>query len=168
MHSLNRPGSRKRVRIPFLTTRPTPPRHAGPHSSPSFSQLNLPVMPRATKARVLKPHFLNPPVTPAGSWVSRFSLGQRFHWSFASLRFARVAFSLLHNPRNTSKTTDPLVMAGANRLRCVFSLTAPDSPDSQSLVTLWLWKSLGTHNPFSETRSFESLDQRGSLRLPSN
>ncbi len=37
MHSLNRPGSRKRVRLPFLTTLPTPPRHAGRHFSPLFS-----------------------------------------------------------------------------------------------------------------------------------
>ncbi|MFM8571749.1 MAG: hypothetical protein ACKOAU_09155, partial [Pirellula sp.] len=68
---------------------------------------------RATKARLLELHFHKPQVTPAGSWASGFSLDQRY-WYFASLRFTKVAFSLLHNPQNASKTTDPRLMAGAN------------------------------------------------------
>jgi hypothetical protein len=36
---------------------------------------------------------------------------------FTSLPCARVAFSLLHNPRNASKTDDLLVMAGAIKAR---------------------------------------------------
>jgi hypothetical protein len=44
-------------------------------------------------------------------------LGQRFHWSLASLRCTRIVFSLLHNPQNASKTTDPRVMAGESEVR---------------------------------------------------
>jgi hypothetical protein len=47
----------------------------------------------------------------------QFSLVQRFHWLYASLRCKRVGFTRLHNPRNASKTTDPRVMAGAMEAR---------------------------------------------------
>jgi|688.fasta_scaffold24735_12 hypothetical protein len=47
------------------------------------------------------------------------ALGQLFHWGFARLRSARVAFSLLHNLRNASKTTDLRVMSGAMEARVI-------------------------------------------------
>ncbi len=78
------------------------------------------VMPRATKARVLKPPFHNRQVTSASSWGVLISIDRRFHWAFQRLRCARVAFSRLHNPRNASKTTDPPVMAGAIEARGIY------------------------------------------------
>jgi hypothetical protein len=47
------------------------------------------------------------------------SLDRRFHWVFAGQRCERVVFSLLHNPRNASETTNPPVMAGAMEARWI-------------------------------------------------
>ena len=50
-------------------------------------------------------------------------------------------------PVSNSLRRDVSTNPGANRLGCFFCLWQADSPKSQSLVTLGLWKSLELHNP---------------------
>ena len=99
-------------------------------------------MPRATKARVLKPHFHNRQVTFANSWASFFSLGQRFHWGFAWLWCTRVGFSLLHNPRNASKTADRRVMAGAMEARKIYPALSLLEVSSGNTCDCWRDRSI--------------------------
>ena len=73
-------------------------------------------MRRATKARVLGNDFTPFAITRRSRQIAlghHDFLRSTISLVFASLRCVAVDFSLRHNPRNASMTTDPRVMAGA-------------------------------------------------------